>query len=109
MPGPAVEVKPPFVVRAVVAPIALPPALIIGIVLCPAEGPHIVEGPHHGLAKFTNIRNGEHLSINPMEIHNIYIGMVQLIWPGRWQNSNRVGCTVSCLKPLPKYVPYRWP
>ena len=57
LPGPAVEIKTALMLGAVVAPVAVTPAVIGGVMLGSAEGPHVVQGPDNRLADADDICN----------------------------------------------------
>ena len=81
LPGVAVEIEAAFMGRAVVAPIAIAPAVISGVVLGAAESPHVVQGPHDRLANTGDIANREHLPLHPVQVHHVSIGAVDALRP----------------------------
>ena len=57
LPGMAVEVEAALMVRSIVAPVTITPAVIPGKLLRAAEGPHVVQGPHDRLPDAADVGN----------------------------------------------------
>ena len=81
LPSPSIEIKTTLMLGAVVAPIAVTPAVIGAVMLGTAEGPHVVQGPNNRLADAGNIGNREHLALHPVQIQYISIGGIDQLRP----------------------------
>ena len=85
VPGPLVEIETRFLVWPITSGVALAPAAVLGIVFRSTKPPHVVERPDDGLFDTTNIGNGEHFSLNPMQMNNIGIAEIYAFHPPRWK------------------------
>lgn len=103
LPGVAVEIEAALMGRAVVAPVAITPAVIGGVVLGAAESPHVVQGPHDRLANAGDIGNREHLALHPMQMHHISIGGVEALRPARWHHRRGVDDRIARAQQLTQW------